>query len=79
MSSRERARMLKNQNAPCYKCEDRIAGCHGSCERYKEWHENYTDAYEKARAEKERFREAGDLLVNNALDRKQRWKRRMKK
>lgn len=24
-------------NAPCYKCEDRSAACHGRCAKYKEW------------------------------------------
>lgn len=23
--------------SPCYKCEDRHEGCHGSCEAYIEW------------------------------------------
>lgn len=23
--------------SPCKGCETRIAGCHGSCERYKNW------------------------------------------
>lgn len=24
----------KPSKAPCYKCEDRVVGCHGTCERY---------------------------------------------
>ena len=23
--------------SPCYKCEERSPGCHGSCEIYKNW------------------------------------------
>ena len=23
--------------SPCYKCEERSLGCHGSCEIYKNW------------------------------------------
>lgn len=26
---------MKKAIAPCYKCEDRVVGCHGSCERYQ--------------------------------------------
>lgn len=25
------------ENCPCMGCEDRAAGCHGTCERYKAW------------------------------------------
>lgn len=25
--------------APCYKCPDRILGCHSDCQRYQEWSE----------------------------------------
>lgn len=28
---------MKNPEAPCYKCEDRVVGCHGTCERYQEY------------------------------------------
>ena len=28
---------MKKPKAPCFKCEDRVIGCHGSCERYKEY------------------------------------------
>ena len=24
-------------NNPCKNCEDRYVGCHGECDRYKEW------------------------------------------
>ena len=39
-------------DAPCKGCTDRFAGCHASCERYKEWqtlHSNELDAEKKAR------------------------------
>ena len=26
---------MKKVKSPCYKCEDRVVGCHGSCEKYK--------------------------------------------
>ena len=28
---------VNRKNAPCYKCPDRDPGCHGNCERYKQW------------------------------------------
>lgn len=31
------------KNSPCYKCNDREIGCHSSCEKYKEWREQYYD------------------------------------
>lgn len=38
---------------PCKGCEDRIAGCHGKCENYKEWKRaigSYTEEVRQARA-----------------------------
>ena len=29
--------LLKFKKQPCYKCERRVPGCHGSCEDYKLW------------------------------------------
>lgn len=29
-----------NKN-PCWKCNNRCVGCHGSCERYGEWRKEY--------------------------------------
>ena len=26
---------MKKVESPCYKCEDRVVGCHGTCERYQ--------------------------------------------
>lgn len=34
--------------SPCVNCEEREAGCHGSCGAYKEWRERY-DAAKAAR------------------------------
>ena len=30
-----------NETAPCKDCTERHTGCHGSCEKYKEWQERY--------------------------------------
>jgi hypothetical protein len=28
-------------DSPCFKCEDRKAGCHAGCPRYAEWREKH--------------------------------------
>lgn len=28
---------MRKTTAPCYRCENRAVGCHGDCERYKEF------------------------------------------
>lgn len=35
---------------PCKDCPDRIPGCHGSCDRYKEWKQRL-DELNRARKE----------------------------
>ena len=40
--------------SPCKGCPDRYPGCHGSCEKYKEWSDLYHA--EKAHLEKARTR-----------------------
>lgn len=30
-----------NEISPCKDCTERHTACHGSCEKYKEWHERY--------------------------------------
>lgn len=32
--------------SPCYKCTDRVLGCHSTCEKYAEFKEQ-NDAYKK--------------------------------
>lgn len=46
------------QKAPCYQCEDRTDGCHGSCERYDTWKKEREEKLKQQRAENE---------VNSAL------------
>ena len=28
---------MSNQKNPCYKCQEREAGCHSKCEKYQSW------------------------------------------
>jgi hypothetical protein len=30
-----------NETAPCKDCTDRHPACHGSCEKYRAWHDRY--------------------------------------
>ena len=27
------------QKCPCHECEERVVGCHGKCQKYKNWQE----------------------------------------
>lgn len=40
---------------PCYKCEERKLGCHGSCDKYKE----YRDMKDKQNNEVNKIKEVG--------------------
>lgn len=62
---------------PCYKCESRYIGCHGKCEKYKEWRQIFEKEC-KARLKK---LEAVDFLDRSAVRGMRRtkyngWKRR---
>lgn len=38
---------MKEKNNPCFNCPDRHAGCHGTCEAYRNWkaeHDKQRDA-----------------------------------
>lgn len=55
--------VAKPKISPCTDCEERKPGCHGTCEKYKEWRVG-VDAYSKAK--RENFKESvyeyyGDL------------------
>jgi len=45
-------------NAPCHGCPDRHVGCHGTCERYKE----YSEERQRIRAERQ---DSYQLYVTN--------------
>jgi len=49
---KETVRKRVRNNPPCYKCEERVQGCHGRCERYQEWRavlegQNEAEHYQK--------------------------------
>ena len=44
-----------NKNRPpCYKCENREAGCHSTCKLYIEWKKYTSVKYEEGRLDKRR-------------------------
>ena len=64
---------MKKAISPCYKCEERVIGCHGSCERYQAYAgivaENRDEHYKESeklhgliskRREKERYKNKGE-------------------
>jgi len=44
--------MSKNE-PPCKDCADRTAGCHGTCSRYKDWHEQHVQKQREIRSKQE--------------------------
>lgn len=34
---------MKKPSSPCYKCEDRTPGCHGSCGKFASFHEDHLE------------------------------------
>lgn len=34
---------IKQPNAPCKNCSDRVVGCHAKCEKYIAWKNNYQE------------------------------------
>lgn len=47
-------------NGPCYRCRERHEACHGTCERYKEWHRQF----EKAADQRNNRRDADNVLAD---------------
>lgn len=41
---------MKKQNNPCFNCPDRHAGCHGTCQRYLDWHEQHVSEKREIRS-----------------------------
>ena len=61
-------------SSPCKDCQDRKVGCHGSCEKYKDFHE-------RLRADRQKRREVyapEKLHENYNMESKERHWKRMK-
>lgn len=44
-------------NNPCYKCVERIFGCHGNCAKYLAWRSEHTAMRERIQEEKRKENE----------------------
>lgn len=44
---------MGKQYSPCFNCADREPGCHGKCDRYREYEKQNTELRERGRAEHE--------------------------
>lgn len=55
----------KPNGCPCYGCHERDAGCHGKCNRYKDWRKELDE-----RNEKERMEKAADDVMSEHAKRK---------
>lgn len=62
------------RDGPCYGCQDRHAGCHAECDKYKDWRREW-DA-NRAEIIRENEKKAGldALLVKKALDNQKKWR-----
>lgn len=58
---------------PCRGCEDRHAGCHGSCEAYKGWKGEREEEKSRALAERRAYQDFRKYQIDNinAIKKKQ--------
>lgn len=54
--------LITNNEAPCKGCEERVVGCHGSCERYSAFRKKCNEDIAK-RKERNALRELNDYVV----------------
>ena len=52
---------------PCYKCQERQAGCHATCERYTTWREAKTEFTKENMGAHMRDRAADEFLIAGRL------------
>lgn len=63
---------------PCFGCEERKGGCHGSCETYKEYREKFSEVKEEARLQIKNINLADDY-TSEAIKKTKKKNREMKK
>lgn len=68
---------MKKMISPCYKCEEREIGCHGTCERYQTYAGVMATARDERFDAKTRASKLGVKKTNTALKRmgkhKEKW------
>lgn len=47
----------------CYGCEERKAGCHSKCDRYKEWKEGHDAEQAEIRIRRDKERRADNTII----------------
>ena len=57
--------MSKQPIAPCYKCKERVVGCHSKCEKYLEFSEVVRAERENRLAENERVHKTFSARTDN--------------
>ena len=60
---------MKRIIAPCYKCNDRLINCHGTCEKYKEYRE-FKDMIKEKRLNELRLKSAYIESINKNKNKK---------
>ena len=53
--------------SPCYKCQERHAGCHAECEKYAEWRAKMTKSSEEHMGAYLRDKAADEFLINGGI------------
>ena len=61
----------------CYKCQDKRAHCHSTCEKYKAWKEEHNAKQAEIRAKRDREYEIDSVSISGkikAMKRNENWK-----
>ena len=64
---REDFNALKGMSSPCKNCTNRKVGCHSSCDRYKDWHGEYSKRKNKIRESADLQRKLDDFAIQSVM------------
>jgi hypothetical protein len=68
---------MSSKEPPCKDCVDRSASCHGTCQRYKGWHEQHVQRQREIRSKIEAWNQTNAFYIESGM--RIRKSRRMKK
>lgn len=51
----------------CYQCRERKAGCHSTCERYKEWKAKHDERQASIRAQRDEENRADSFAIESKI------------
>ena len=57
---------MKN-DTPCYQCPDRHASCHGTCQRYLDWHEHHVQKQREIRSKIEAENRTNSFYIETGM------------